>query len=272
MLQSMTGYGEANNGSLHCEIKTLNHRFLNINFNIPSSLSRYEYDIRKVLGSQIKRGAVSLKISIEDSKIKLDIEKAKIYYNFIKNLKQKLNIKSPIPIDPFLNFKKDEIPSWRVLKSVIATALNHLIETRIEEGSKLQADIELRLKKIDKLIKLIKQKTPKQTELIERFKEKLSPFIKEGIDERRLEEELAFSIIKEDINEECVRLATHIEKFKETINIEEPLGKYFIFLIQEMQREANTISSKARDIRISQCVIELKKELENLREQVENIR
>lgn len=272
MIQSMTGYGEASLGGLHCEIKTLNHRFLSIVLSTPPSFSIYEFQIRELLNTYIKRGAVYLKLSMEDAEFEPDIAKAKAYYSFIKKLQKALNLKVDVPIEPFLEFKKEKIPGWRNVKLVTTTAIRKLIESRIEEGKKIQSDIELHLKEIKELIVSIKKKAPDQKKMEKEFRSKLESFSKNELDERKVREELTLLLLRENFNEEVVRLIAHFRRFKEIVKSKSPFGKHLAFLLQEMQREANTISAKAKNAEISQLTVELKKELEILREQVENVR
>lgn len=273
MIQSMTGYGEASVCHIHCEIKSLNHRFFNLNLSMPSSLSVYEFRLRKLLKAAIKRGSVFLRIFLDDMKIQPDIKRAQIYYKFVNDLKKKLKLGGPVPLELFLDFKKEVTPSWQLIRSVINSAVAQLTEARVEEGKKLQKDIELRLNKIEKLLEFIKKRVSKQKD--ERGKhlmKKLPHFIKDKVNESKFSNELALLMMKEDFSEECIRLVAHLSKFRRILKARESSGKYLGFLTQEMHREANTISSKASDTKISHAVVELKSELEAIREQIENAR
>ncbi len=272
MIQSMTGYGEARRGDIYCEIKSLNHRFFNVTLSIPSWLSPYEFKIRELLKNRVKRGAVSLKVYIENHEIKPNLEGARVYYNFIRDLKKELGLSGTIPIEPFLDFRKEIKASWSDVKFAINSALSLLVKSREEEGKKLREDIELHLKKIKERIEIIKHKSPDEREIRKQFKKKLRDFIKDGLDERKLKEELTLWLIRENFNEERVRFEVHLNKFKQVLKSREPPGKRLSFLIQEMEREANTISAKAKNAEISQLVVELKEELEILKEQIGNVR
>ncbi|MCK4308065.1 YicC family protein [candidate division WOR-3 bacterium] len=273
MMQSMTGYGEARQGNVYCEIKSLNHRFFNVNFSIPSWLSPYEFKIIELLKRRIKRGAVSLKIYTDNYEIKPDIERAKAYYNFVLDLKQELGLSGTIPIGHFLDFKKETTgASWKDVKTAINSAISLLVKSRDEEGKKLKADIELHLKKVKEGVEHIKQGTPDVRDIRKQFKKKFAAFVRDGLDERKLKEELTLWLIRENFNEERVRLEVHLSKFKQVLRKRGPSGKYLSFLIQEMEREANTISAKAKNAKISQLIVELKGELEILREQIGNVR
>ena len=271
MIQSMTGYGEARRGNIHCEIKSLNHRFFNITLLTPSWLSPYELKIMDLLKNRIKRGAVSLKIYIESQEIKLDIKRAKTYYNFIHNLKEELGLSGDISIGHFLDFKKETTASWGDVRITINSALSSLIKSRKDEGRKLKDDIDLHFKKTRKGIEDIKRQTPGEQDIKKQFKKKFANIIKNGLDERRLKEELTLWLIRENFNEERVRFEMHLNKFKQIVKRKEPSGKHLSFLIQEMEREVNTISAKAKNAKISQLVVELKGELEILREQIGNV-
>ena len=268
----MTGYGEATLHNIHCEIKTLNHRFFDASVSLPFALSSYEFKIRALLSTSIKRGVVYFKLFTGDTEIEPDIKRAKIYYKFVSELKQELGLKSDVPIEPFLAFKKEKVPGWRDIKEVVIAALNKAVESRIEEGKKLKSDIELHIKNIKNLVKSILEKTPDQKKIETEFRTKLDSFTKNKLDEQKVKEELTLLLLRENFNEEVVRLDAHFRKFKEIIKSKEPSGKHLAFLLQEMQREANTISAKAKNAEVSQLTVELKRELEILREQVENVR
>jgi uncharacterized protein (TIGR00255 family) len=268
----MTGYGEASFGHIHCEVKSLNHRFLDISLSIPASFSPYEFKIRKLLSTHVKRGTVFLRLFAEDVEIRPDLKHAKAYYKFIQELKKELGLKSEVPIEPFLKFSKEKPPAWRDVKNVISTALEKLIKSRIQEGQKTKVDIELHLKKTKKLAESMKKRAPDQQKIEKELKGKLDSFPGKELDERKIREELTLLLIRENFNEEAVRLNAHIGKFEEVLRSKDPSGKHFAFLLQEMQREVNTVSAKAKNAAVSQLAVELKREMESLREQVENVR
>lgn len=272
MIQSMTGYGEAVLQGIYCEVKALNHRFLSMSLSIPPNLSNYEFQIRELLNTYIKRGTVYLKLSIENAEPEPDLIKAKAYYNFVKKLQKSLNLQEDIPIEPFLGFKKEKTPAWRDIKSVVTCAIRKLVESRIEEGQKILLDIKLHLSRIKELIASIKQKIPDQRKIEKEFKARLESFSNNELDEKKIKEELTLLLLRENFNEEVVRLVAHFRRFREVLKSKSPSGKYLSFILQEMQREANTISAKAKSAEISQLIVELKRELETLREQIENVR
>lgn len=285
MIQSMTGYGEGESGGVHCEIKTLNHRFFTMSLKIPDSLTPYEDKIRKMLKKTLMRGSVFLKIKTEnEEKVEpvLDLTQAKIYYKLLEDIKKKFAFKDKITLELLSSFKevfkekKNERNSevlWRNAKKAIDTAISKVIEERKKEGAAIRKHCLVYVKRIKSALAFIKKRIPsKLEEEKERLRRNLAPFGNEGVNEKRIEEEIILFADKRNVQEECTRLGDHLSKFRETLDADEPCGKKLIFLIQEMNREANTIASKARDGGISESIVNIKTELEDLRELVENVR
>lgn len=254
MLQSMTGYGECSFQNVRCEIKTLNHRFFDANIYLPSCLSCYEIRLRQILRKHVVRGMVYFKIFIDSPEIKLDLKQARSQYKFIRDLQKNLKLNSDIPLELFLPFKKEVAPKWLLVYKVVMSAIKSLIKSRIEEGKKIVKDFESHLNKIDRLFYAIEKIAPK-------------------LESKRLEESSINSEVgKEDFSEERIRFEMHLRAFRRNICSKSASGKYSVFLLQEMQRECNTIASKAKDSRVAKTVVKLKEEIEKIREQAENVR
>jgi uncharacterized protein (TIGR00255 family) len=272
MIQSMTGYGEASLHNIKCEIKALNHRFLSTTLSLPPSLSKYEFKIRELIGAYLKRGAIFLKLFVESHQVEPDLEQAKVYYNFVEKLKNGLELKGEIPLSLFLDFRKEKVLTWDEIKPIVVLSLHKVIKSRVEEGKKIKQDMELHLKRLKSLINQIIKKTPNQKKMEQEFKTKLNSLTRDKLDEQKVREELTILLLRENFNEEIVRLDAHFNKFRKVVRRKEPSGKELTFLLQEMQREANTVSAKAKNAEISQLTVEIKTDIEILMEQAENVR
>jgi|TARA_B110000240_G_C13494013_1_gene450881 uncharacterized protein (TIGR00255 family) len=292
MTQSMTGYGKCElnlaNANFTIELRALNSKQIDISVKMSSIYRDKELEIRKQLSAKLFRGKVELSIwrekSESSSNYSLNIEVLKNYNNQILELRQELPaFKSEEIADlmPTLLKMPDAIikgeekvdqNEWEEINKGISIALNNLIEYRSAEGLNLKADILFRINKItDLLIKL----TPFVNERIEKIKtslfDKISELEIKNIDENRFEQELIYYLEKQDITEEQVRLKTHLEYFKETIENDFPNGKKLGFISQEIGREVNTIGSKSSNADMQKIVVQMKDELEKIKEQLLNI-
>ncbi|MEM7008749.1 MAG: YicC/YloC family endoribonuclease [Thermodesulfobacteriota bacterium] len=288
-MKSMTGYGkseiETKSGKLTVEARSENHRFLDIKFQLPELISSIENQLNEAVKNQILRGKIRVSLTLEsaiNNTISLNLDLAKKAKNSIDKLKKEVGIKEETKLEHFLMIR--EIFSSESTKSLsknetnqirttVLAAIKKLDDARASEGRKLEKDIKQRLKTIEKLTGTIQSKRKdflKNTSarLIERI-EKLLEDTK--IDEERLYQETAFLAERSDITEEIVRLKAHISKFRETCSKKGSIGKELDFLLQEMNREAGTISAKSKDATISHCIIDLRSEMEKIREQVQNI-
>ncbi|WP_427338541.1 YicC/YloC family endoribonuclease [Caloranaerobacter sp. DY30410] len=292
MIKSMTGFGrgESRDNVRHfvVEIKSVNHRYNDIIIKMPKHLNYIEDRIRKYIKSKISRGRIEVYINLEymdDSgvKVQVDLPLAKAYKEAVEVLNEKLYIEDKITIDLIAKFpdvikvekqEEDEDEVWNCLKNGLEEALNKLIEMRIREGQELAKDIKLRAKNIIDIVKTIEARSP---EVVLEYKNKLNSRIEEllgdsyELDENKLANEVAFFADKSNIDEEIVRLYSHVNQLISTLDADVPVGRRLDFLIQEMNREANTIGSKASDIVITNKVVELKSEIEKIREQIQNI-
>ncbi len=290
MIKSMTGYGKGslseNLRNYQIEIKTVNHRYLDISVKMPRALSYLEEEVKKIISEKIKRGKIEVFITFENNstegkEIKINTEIAKIYIDELKKLADQENISSNIEVTEISkypdvlsiqNTQDDEQIKEELLKAT-NLAVEKLVEMRQIEGNKLAEDI---MKRIQYIKQKIEKISTLSTGLIEEYVVKLETRIKEilksqEIDESRLAQEVVIYADKCSIEEEVTRLKSHISQFEKLLYSEEAIGKKLDFIIQEMNRETNTIGSKANNLEITNGVIDIKTEIENIREQVQNI-
>lgn len=291
MIRSMTGYGKASlsveGREYQVEIKSVNHRYLDINIKMPRTLGYLEETIKKQISEKIKRGKIDVFITFENNSqegrdIKINKELAKIYINQLKELAQEENISSNIEVIDIAKFpdiltikieQEDEKIKNEILQ-VTKDATDKIIEMKNIEGQKIAQDLLSRIGKIENKIEEISKKS---TGLIEEYVVKLEKRIKEilkteEIDKSRLAQEVVIYADKCSVEEEITRLKSHIYQFKNLIaDNNETIGKKLDFIIQEMNRETNTIGSKANNLEITNGVIDIKTELEDIREQTQNI-
>lgn len=291
MVNSMTGYGrgsvEEGGRSYSVEIKSVNNRYLDINIRLPRQLSSLEDRIRKYVASKNSRGKIDIYISQEkfsqdDLAVKVDEQMAESYYNAFKLIKDKFELAEDVSLsllakspDVISVEKKEEDMEiiWETLRRSLDEALTMFVDMRSREGLKLSKDILDRCRIILSKVNLIEERAPK---LLEEYRDKIrqrvGEYLKEvEIDEARLLNEVAFFADKSNTTEEVVRLRSHIEQFEHTFSSSEPIGRKLDFIVQEMNREANTIGSKSNDIYITNLVVDIKSEIEKIREQVQNI-
>jgi uncharacterized protein (TIGR00255 family) len=288
-MKSMTGFGkseeESSLGIIVVEARSENHRFLDINFQIPDAISTIEPSLNEIVKKTLIRGKARILIVLEGLKNRqstIDVELAKESRKTLEKLKRELGIKEPSKLEHFLMIK--ELFSSEVrptvspkdhpkVKRALMKAIEKLDEARLSEGKKLEKDLKQRIGKVEKLIEHIRDKRKNSTkELSDKMKERITRLLNDiQIDENRLHQEIAFLVDRSDFTEEIVRLKAHIGKFKETINGKGSIGRELDFLLQEMNREAGTTAAKSKDAEISHVIIELRSEIEKMREQVQNI-
>ena len=292
MIRSMTGYGKQNlsvgGREYQIEIKSVNHRYLDINVKIPKSISYLEETIKKEISNKIKRGKIDVFVSFENNseegrKIEINKQLAKLYIEQLKELAQEEKIESNIEvmdiakIPDVLTIKVDEENSKikDEIKQVTQGAVTRIFEMKNIEGEKISQDLLQRIRNIQSKIVEI---SAKSTGLIEEYVVKLEKRVKEllkndEVDKSRLAQEVVIYADKCSIEEEITRLKSHIFQFENLIsnNQDGAIGKKLDFIIQEMNRETNTIGSKANNLEITNGVIDIKTEIEDIREQVQNI-
>ncbi|MBT7554235.1 MAG: YicC family protein [Flavobacteriaceae bacterium] len=285
MLHSMTGFGKAsldsNLGKISIEFKSLNSKNIDINFNIPSLFKSMENDLRVVVSNKIKRGKVDCKFNLSlDSENFSSQLNHKIIKKYIIDLKKivdanetellKIAVKLPEALSkPPTNLNKQIIED---IKKIVLVAINELIDFRIQEGKSMELDLLKNLSSIEKNLEKVKTFAPERSKSL---KKRLNNNLKElkiEIDNNRFEQEIIFYLEKYDINEEITRLENHVNFFKKTMkhsNIEK--GKKLAFIGQEIGREINTIGSKSNHALMQQAVVEMKNDLEKIKEQLLNV-
>ncbi len=286
----MTGYGKANlskqEREYQVEIKSVNHRYLDISVKMPRVLSYLEEAVKKEISSQVKRGKIDVFITFENNstegkEIKINTEIAKIYIDELKRLAKQEDILANIEVTEISKFpdvlsiqnkQEDETIKSELLETV-SQATESLVQMRATEGSKIAEDLSVRIKDIQEKVEEISSLS---TGLIEEYVVKLESRIKEiarnqEMDEARLAQEVVIYADKCSVEEEITRLKSHILQLEKLFHTEESIGKKLDFIIQEMNRETNTIGSKANHLGITNDVIDVKTELENIREQIQNI-
>ncbi len=291
MASSMTGLGvgEIQEGGMTVvvELKSVNNRFLEISCRIPSVIARYEQEIRKIIRSQITRGKLYVTIAIQDEAdgtldIRVDSEMAKKIHRLLDELRQATGVEEELCLEHFLKFSEifeplkepeDGEKIWESLQVALTKALTDLKEMRDKEGSALVRDIVGRVQDLEEHIDAIERIVQKNLQdKYEKMVSRVQRLIKDReINEERLNAEVVLMADKMDVTEECVRLRSHNQLFFGVLEKEAAIGKKLNFLLQEMNREVNTISAKALNAEISHLVVEMKEEIEKIREQVQNL-
>ena len=296
MIRSMTGFGEAEEvtaaGVVRVEIKTVNHRFLNVNMRTPTGFDRFESDIQSWLRPFLSRGHVTCTLSIDretaeanDTLPELDLERAKRYGELLETLRRELELEAPVDVSHVSRFGEifrapergnaSVLVEGEVIHRVTEAAATEVVLLREAEGARLHRDLEEHLQAIEEALVRVEANAPERLVAErDRLRTAVAELIEtHSVDEDRLAREIAYLAEKWDINEEIVRFRSHVELFNEALQTEagEPVGKRLGFLVQEMNREANTIGSKANDAEIAQTAVSLKEEVERLREQLENV-
>lgn len=277
----MTGYGSAESGEFRVEIRSLNHRFMDINIRMPSDLLKYEIPLRNILKERFSRGKFDVSVSIIQGrhvKIIPDIERARSIYNALKELNRELSLSGDIGIEIMMNFREmilreDFEYNINSLFDAFKEALDNLINMRLEEGKSLMNDLQSR---IDSIARMKDSLTSVSSELIISMKERLIERVKSlvgdmNIDEGRILQEVAILTEKADISEEITRIDSHLKQMRKLLSEGDTIGRRLDFILQELFREVNTISSKSSDYRVSSIGIEMRAEIERMREQSQNI-
>ena len=290
-MKSMTGYGknklEINGRSYSVEIKSVNYRYCDINVRLPRNICFYENDIKKLISSKVSRGKIDVFVEYtnytnEGKDVVINKDLAKLYIKELKKLAQEENMSESIRITEItkmpdvLQVKNNEGENDVILNELtqcVSGAVNNFIDMRFAEGEKIKLDLQNRLNNIKQLVNTISKNT---AGLIDEYVVKLGERIKEIlktdlVDENRLAQEIVIFADKSSVQEELTRLDSHILQFEKLICNEGAIGKKLDFIIQEMNREANTIASKSVKLEITNAVIEIKTELEDIREQIQNI-
>lgn len=292
MIRSMTSFGRSNSEEgkkrvFTVEMKSVNSRYLDVNIRMPKSIISLEEEIRKMISNSLNRGKVDVFINIKNYNEgagvpKVDINLAQGYLQCLKEIEEKLNIKNDISVMQIARFpevitmieeedKIDEI--WEELKPLIISSLDMMINMREVEGEKLKEDILIKINQIEELVSKVEEFADSIPKV---FKQKLEERLKDllgnvEVDENRIATEVCILADKATVDEEIIRLNSHINQVRETLKLNEPIGRKLDFIVQEMNRETNTIGSKSSDIKMTNIVIDIKNILEKIREQVQNI-
>lgn len=288
MIKSMTGFSkieiETPEGKFYGEAKSLNNRYLEINMKLPKIDYLFEQRLRELVKRYVRRGKVEITIKWERlngeiAPLKVNENVVRQYLNIVKALKKNYGLSGELTIENMLNFKdifsyeENNSISEEVLFRSFESLLKRLDAERKKEGRIIEKDIISRIKVIGDRLKEIEKRLPSTIKAYEaRLKEKVKDITKSGIiDQARILQEMAIYIDKVDITEEIVRLRGHLKNFKDTISSDDAIGRKLDFIIQEMVRESNTIGSKSNDFYINERAVQIKVEIEKMREQIQNV-
>lgn len=291
MLRSMTGFGRGeyseNGREFLVEIKTVNHRYSDTFIKMPRQLTFMEDKVRDLISKRLSRGKIDVYISFEDyseenRKVIFDEALAKAYIDAVSKLRDDFGLHDDISVSLISRFPdvlrteqqvQDEDELWRMLSTALNIALDSLITMREAEGQGLKTNLEQKVLEMEKLLGVIIERAP---EVVKDYRQKLQNRLKElieqqNIDENRLAAETAIFADRCSIDEEITRLKSHMDQMAKMFTEDQPVGRKLDFLVQEMNREVNTIGSKANDLTITKCVLEMKSDIEKIREQIQNI-
>jgi len=291
MIRSMTGYGrgsiEMDGRSYTIEIKSVNHRYCDLNIKIPKSIMPLEDRIRKTVQSRLNRGKIDIFVTQnlfdkKDVSAFLNKSLSDSYFNCLTEIKERYNLRDDISLSLISKFPEvitakqedeDVEELWDGLKAALNNALDMMVQMREREGLKLTEDIISKCRGIKEKVLVIEEKSSDIVqEYTDKLKLRLNDLLKDyKVDENRLALEVALLADKASIDEEIVRLKSHLVQVKETLELDEPVGRKLDFIIQEMNRETNTIASKASNLDVINIMLSIKNEIEKIREQVQNL-
>ena len=291
MLKSMTGFGRCEIARIErkitVEMKAVNHRYCDISIKMPKKLSFFEAGIRNVLKQYIGRGKIDIFITYEDYTennvcVKYNAELAREYYSNLDKISKEFGIENDIRVSALSRYPEvftleeqtiDEKELWELVEEAVKSAASRFVETRIAEGEHLKQDIIAKLDGMLKIVDFIETRSP---EIVGEYRKKLYAKVAELLGDTKVEESILVTEVtvfadKICVDEETVRLRSHIINMKDTLNDNDNVGRKLDFIAQEMNREANTILSKANDLEVTNKAIDLKTEIEKVREQIQNI-
>ena len=291
MLKSMTGFGrgegETTLGRVVVECRSINHRYCDVALKLPKRLNPFEALIKEIIRSEVARGRVDVFVKLDatgEGKIQFEVDMvlAEQYYKALHLLKEKFQTEGQITIELLAGAKdlivakeggEDVEPYWQEIVPVLKQSLKDMDQMKRTEGESLGKDLSQRLDRISTLLEEIRTKFPFSLKAYQdRFRERLRMLLDGNeMDPFRFEQEVVLWVERTDITEEMVRAESHLKQFRALLASQNPVGRKLDFLLQEIHREANTISSKANEAEISQRIVEVKSELEKIREQVQNI-
>ena len=288
-IRSMTGFGQAESrtalGNFRVEIRSVNNRYFELQLRVPKAISMLEPKIKQFITSKVSRGSVSVFITgdkdNDNAKLSWNKPAVKTYIDIFREIKKEFKLEGDVTLRDLLGFSDviktestavDDAAFWKVLQPAISTAIDDFQQSRVVEAEALLAEFKRNIKIIAKSLAAIEKEAPRrQKKYIEQLKVRIKLLADTEPDATRIATEIAILADRLDIAEECVRLKTHIEAFLSVFESDEPVGKRMNFLLQEMQREATTIGSKANDTTIGHEAITLKEQIEKIREQALNL-
>lgn len=292
MIKSMTGFGHgeaanSNNQKVTVEMKSVNHRYCDLSLKLPKKFSMFEANIRNIMKEYVSRGKIDIYVSYEDLSetgisLHYNHEMAKEYMNVFHKMRDEFNIVMGVTAADLARLpevlsieevQQDEEVWWNLAETALREAADKFVDTRIIEGENLKTDILGKLEQMEQDVVFIEERSP---EIIKEYRDKLEEKVKDflnesGIEESRITAEVTLYADKIAVDEEIVRLKSHICSMRDILNEEESIGRKLDFMAQEMNREANTILSKSSDVALSDHAIELKTNVEKVREQIQNI-
>ena len=291
MLRSMTGYGRSQQQlggrDISVEIRSVNHRFLEASIRVPRAYGYLEEKLKAFLQSRVSRGKVDVSVTVyaldgQGTEVELNRALARGYVEALRGLSEELSLRDDLSLSAVARFgdiftvrraPEDEEAVWADVQQVAARALDGFVAMREAEGARLRADL---LEKLDGIAARVEQVEALAPQTVQRYRERLAAKMQEvladrNIDEQRLVQEAAIFADRVAVDEETVRLRSHLAQFGRLLEAGEPVGRKLDFLVQEMNREANTIGSKAQDVAVTGLVVEIKSEIEKIREQIQNI-
>lgn len=291
MIKSMTGFGRCEqsdeNRKITVELKSVNHRYLDVNIRMPKKLNIFEASIRTLLKDYAQRGKVDIFITYEDFSentmtVKYNRAVAQEYLNYTSRMAEEFGLENDVRVSTLSAFPEvfsmeeqvlNEDELWSILREALQKACEQFVETRVQEGMRLKSDLTEKLKQMQEYVLQIEARAP---EILAEYRQKLEERVYEllgdtQIDESRLSTELVLFADKICTDEETVRLKSHIRSMLDTLESADGIGRKLDFIAQEMNREANTILSKANDLETSNIAIELKTGIEKVREQIQNV-
>ena len=284
---SMTGYGRARqmigNKEITVELRSVNHRFLEYSSRVPRAYAYLEDKLKNLVKGSVSRGKVDVTLSVQtisgtDTQVIINHDLARSYLEALRDLAEDLQIKNDVSVSQMARFsdifsvvkvEENEEEMWQAVQQVAQQAVQNFVDMRRAEGEKMKQDLLNRLQTIEQLVARVEELSPKT---VENYTKRLYAKLQSNtVDDQRVLTEAAVFAEKIAVAEETVRLGSHIHQFRQILSSSEPVGRKLDFLVQEFNREANTIGSKAQDLEIARIVVDLKSEIEKIREQIQNI-
>ncbi|MBQ3393685.1 MAG: YicC family protein [Oscillospiraceae bacterium] len=291
MVYSMTGYGKGNRilggKDITVEVKSVNHRYFEYSGRLPRHFMFLDDRIKKEIQSKISRGKIEMSLTVRnvdssDTKVERDIPLARSYYDALESIRSGLGLINNTDVARIASFdgvlvrvknEEDTEQLWHNVRTVLNDALDEFVAMRAAEGEKLREDVLSKLSNLERMVMAVEEKAP---ERVAAYRERLYAKLREVLEDRQIDDarivtEAAIFADKVAVDEETTRLHSHIAQFRTILDAKEPRGKKLDFLVQEINRETNTIGSKSNDLTVTGIVVDMKSEIEKIREQIQNI-